>query len=192
MHKTILEAPLDKPTMEFHTHILSDIPEDSDVFYAMSMKAQQGEWILTTKFAYSVKTDGSIHYMGQTDDFIRGLRGNAFPEIVAPYRAMMLATLGRLIGPTPSTVPLEAFATYEGARCSEGTLWIKLSIVVHNTTEMTILLYKDPSRMPKVVLLRRRNNYRTTNMKRPFLQRSRKWILRMRVRSSGAGAGNGL
>lgn len=50
MHKIVLEEPLEKiPQFSFHTHFLSDVPEDSDVFYALTRKATDGEWIATTK-----------------------------------------------------------------------------------------------------------------------------------------------
>jgi hypothetical protein len=66
MHKTILEnrGELPKgttPAAGFHTHVLSDVPEDSDVFYVLTRKPPQPEYIGTrSKKLYTIQTDGTI------------------------------------------------------------------------------------------------------------------------------------
>lgn len=66
MHKTILESkdslkPGQKLAAGYHTHILSDEPEDSDVFHVLSRKPSLPEFVGTPdKHVYSIQTDGSI------------------------------------------------------------------------------------------------------------------------------------
>jgi hypothetical protein len=50
MHKIVLEERVGSSPFNFHTHILSDVPEDSDVFYALTRKAEKGELLVTKKF----------------------------------------------------------------------------------------------------------------------------------------------
>jgi hypothetical protein len=68
MHKTILEfnskdksSGIKKLEAGYHTHVLSNIPEDSDVFYVLSRKPLIPEYIGTQdKKIYVVQTDGTI------------------------------------------------------------------------------------------------------------------------------------
>lgn len=68
MHKTILEFDLRKSaetikTVEsgIHTHVLSNVPEDSDVFYVLTRKPSIPEYIgMLDKKIYVVQTDGTI------------------------------------------------------------------------------------------------------------------------------------
>lgn len=76
LHKAILEYkdPLksrqakqgDKPVMGFHNHILDDVPEDTDVFYAMTRKPLAPEMIITWEYTYMVSPDGTIKYEGES------------------------------------------------------------------------------------------------------------------------------
>jgi hypothetical protein len=65
MHKTILEnkVPDEGVKMEagFHTHVLSDIPEDTDVFYVLTRKPAVPEYVASLKHkVFVVNVDGTI------------------------------------------------------------------------------------------------------------------------------------
>lgn len=63
MHKTIIEtAPQagKKPVAGFHTHVLSDVPEDTDVFHVLTQDPPVPEFVATPHFTYQVKADGTI------------------------------------------------------------------------------------------------------------------------------------
>jgi hypothetical protein len=63
MHKTILEtAPQrgKKTAAGFHTHFLSDLPEDTDVFHVLTQDPPVPEMVVTPHFVYKVATDGTI------------------------------------------------------------------------------------------------------------------------------------
>ena len=63
MHKTILEsapAPATKKAGGYHTHFLSDVPEDSDVFHVLTQDPPTPEIVVTAHFMFKVETDGSI------------------------------------------------------------------------------------------------------------------------------------
>jgi hypothetical protein len=68
MHKTILEFNLNDPgknkgslVSSYHTHVLSNLPEDSDVFYVLSRKPSIPEYIGTMdKKIFIVQVDGTI------------------------------------------------------------------------------------------------------------------------------------
>jgi hypothetical protein len=63
MHKTIIEVALrpgKKTASGFHTHVLSDLVEDSDVFHVLTQEPPVPERIATSHFLYRVKADGTI------------------------------------------------------------------------------------------------------------------------------------
>jgi hypothetical protein len=63
MHKTILETvPKSgkKTVAGFHTHVLSDLPEDTDVFHVLTQDPPVPEMVATSHFLYRVSTDGTI------------------------------------------------------------------------------------------------------------------------------------
>jgi len=63
LHKTIIEAPPArgrKAVAGFHTHVLSDTPEDSDVLHVLQQDPPIPERIATAHFTYEVAADGSI------------------------------------------------------------------------------------------------------------------------------------
>ena len=63
MHKTIIEtAPKSgkKTTAGFHTHVLTDLPEDTDVFHVLTQDPPVPEFVATPHFRYQVKGDGTI------------------------------------------------------------------------------------------------------------------------------------
>ncbi|HET9305523.1 MAG TPA: hypothetical protein VFO46_05800 [Candidatus Sulfotelmatobacter sp.] len=67
LHKSIMEnnpSSVPKgatPAWGYHTHVLSDVPEDTDVFYVLSRKPSMPEAIGTlNKKLYEVSSDGTI------------------------------------------------------------------------------------------------------------------------------------
>ena len=64
LHKSILEPPpLDKGkklAAGFHTHVLSDLPEDTDVFHVLTQDPRVPEMVGTAHFMYKVLADGTI------------------------------------------------------------------------------------------------------------------------------------
>jgi hypothetical protein len=64
LHKTILETPPSgkgkKLVAGFHTHVLSDLPEDTDVFHVLTKDPRVPEMVGTAHFIYEVRTDGTI------------------------------------------------------------------------------------------------------------------------------------
>jgi hypothetical protein len=63
MHKTILENQSGsgkKVLAGYHSHVLSDLPEDTDVFHVLTRDPPLPEMVVTAHFMYRVDTDGSI------------------------------------------------------------------------------------------------------------------------------------
>lgn len=66
LHKTILEIDSSKiPSGAkqeggFHIHVLSDVPEDTDVFYVLTRKPSGPEFIGAGKHVYKIEVDGTI------------------------------------------------------------------------------------------------------------------------------------
>ncbi len=65
MHQAIIEEknslqPGQKVVSGFHTHILSDVPEDTDVFHVLSRQPAMPEHIGADDHRYLVETDGTI------------------------------------------------------------------------------------------------------------------------------------
>lgn len=63
MHKSIIETaaqPGKKTVAGFHTHVLSDLPEDTDVFHVLTQDPPLPEFVGTPHFTYKVSTDGTI------------------------------------------------------------------------------------------------------------------------------------
>ena len=75
MHKAIieLEAPENAKNVAagFHTAVMDDIPEDTDVFYVLSRKPSAPEWIGTRKYVYKIEVDGAIKYVSTTEAFMK-------------------------------------------------------------------------------------------------------------------------
>lgn len=65
MHKDILEgAPPDNAVSGFHTAVMDDIPEDTDVLHVLARKPSVPEYISTQKYMYRIDVDGTIKYLG--------------------------------------------------------------------------------------------------------------------------------
>ncbi len=66
LHKTIIENRGDlpkgaTPAAGLHTHVLSDVPEDTDVFHVLARRPSMPEYIGTkNKKLYTIETDGTI------------------------------------------------------------------------------------------------------------------------------------
>jgi hypothetical protein len=63
LHKTILDIeykPGDHPIAGVHSHILSDVPEDTDVLYVLNRRPLIPEYIGTAKRLFVVNIDGTI------------------------------------------------------------------------------------------------------------------------------------
>lgn len=63
MHKSIIETtpqPGKKTVAGFHAHILSNLPEDTDVFHVLTQDPPLPEFVGTPRFTYKVNIDGTI------------------------------------------------------------------------------------------------------------------------------------
>jgi hypothetical protein len=73
LHKSIIEfkSPPDGQKVEagFHTAILDDIPEDTDVFHVLSRKPSVPEMIATRRYLYRIETDGAMNYLMTMEEF---------------------------------------------------------------------------------------------------------------------------
>jgi len=76
LHKAILEFTVsEEAEAGFHTAIMDDIPEDTDVFFVLSRKPSIPEYIGTRKYVYRVEPDGTIIYL-MTIEAFQKMRGN--------------------------------------------------------------------------------------------------------------------
>ncbi len=75
LHKTVIENSAPKPGPDnqlaagIHTHILDDIPEDTDVFHVLQRQPHVPELVVTKEFVFAIETDGSIKFAGTAKDF---------------------------------------------------------------------------------------------------------------------------
>jgi hypothetical protein len=53
--------------MGYHTAVLGDIPEDTDVFFVLSRRPSIPEMIRTRNFLYRIETDGTVTSLGAAD-----------------------------------------------------------------------------------------------------------------------------
>jgi hypothetical protein len=64
LHKAILEMKSSgtpgRPVGGFHSHVLSDVPEDTDVFYVLTRRPAMPEFVATRSHVYEIQVDGSI------------------------------------------------------------------------------------------------------------------------------------
>jgi hypothetical protein len=63
LHKTILErkpSSISKTVAGYHTHVLTDTPEDTDVFLVLQQSPPVPEFVGTKNGTYVVNTDGTI------------------------------------------------------------------------------------------------------------------------------------
>jgi hypothetical protein len=76
LHKSVIEVepPKDKNNQQvagIHTHVLDDTPEDTDVFHVLTRKPAVPEMIMTKQFVFQVDPDGSIKYVGKSEDVLK-------------------------------------------------------------------------------------------------------------------------
>jgi hypothetical protein len=75
LHKSIIEYGPSKAenTMQagFHTAVLDELPEDTDVFLVLSRKPSVAEWIATRTYVYRIDPDGKINYLGPAEKFFK-------------------------------------------------------------------------------------------------------------------------
>jgi hypothetical protein len=76
LHKSVIEVepPKDKDNQQvagIHTHVLDDTPEDTDVFHVLTRKPAVPEMIMTKQFVFQVNPDGSIKYVGKSEDMLK-------------------------------------------------------------------------------------------------------------------------
>jgi len=73
LHKSIIEfAPppeTQKPEAGYHTAVLDDVPEDTDVFHVLVRKPSVPEWVATRQHVYRIETDGAINYLMTREAF---------------------------------------------------------------------------------------------------------------------------
>jgi hypothetical protein len=67
LHKSVIEVepPKDQNNQQMagiHTHVLSDTPEDTDVFHVLTRKPTVPEYVSTEHFLFTVEADGSIKF----------------------------------------------------------------------------------------------------------------------------------
>jgi hypothetical protein len=75
LHKSIIEGPpsssTDTTIFGYHTHVLSDIPEDTDVFQVLIQQPSIPDYVLTPHFMYKVETNGVVHFMMTREQFLK-------------------------------------------------------------------------------------------------------------------------
>jgi hypothetical protein len=77
LHKAIIEIERPKPKNDnqlvagTHIHVLSDVPEDTDVFHVLTRKPAVPELIVSDKFVFAVEAEGTIKYVGKREDVLK-------------------------------------------------------------------------------------------------------------------------
>lgn len=79
LHISIIESSAPTPGQKveagYHTAVLDDIPEDTDVFHVLSRQPSVPEWVATKQYVFRIETDGTINYL-MTMDAFRKIKGN--------------------------------------------------------------------------------------------------------------------
>jgi len=64
LHKTILESKRRPSSVAgYHSHILTDQPEDTDVFHVLTQSPPAPEYVVTKNGSYAINTDGTIKHV---------------------------------------------------------------------------------------------------------------------------------
>lgn len=75
LHKSIIEfatpPELQKVEAGYHTAVLDDIPEDTDVFHVLVRKPSVPEWVATQQYVYRIEIDGTINYVMTREAFTK-------------------------------------------------------------------------------------------------------------------------
>lgn len=72
LHKSIIEFQVPqnvKPETGYHTAILDDAPEDTDIFHVLAREPKIPELVVMQKYVYRIEADGTIRYLMPTDAF---------------------------------------------------------------------------------------------------------------------------
>lgn len=75
LHKAIIVFPTemrdetDSIMSGVHSAVLDEAPEDTDVFHVLARSPSVPEWIITVRWVYAIKPNGSAHYMMTTEQF---------------------------------------------------------------------------------------------------------------------------
>jgi hypothetical protein len=98
MHKAVIEEKVSEDmAFDYHAHILSDIPEDSDIFYALTRKAKDGEIIATKKFVYGVSPDAQLSFLGKTDEVLKQLEAGKAEGVPKQYQSALVQPVRQLL-----------------------------------------------------------------------------------------------
>jgi len=64
MHKSIIESVAARTDVKvesgYHTHVLSDVPEDTDVLLVLTRQPRVPEVVVTPTYTYTIGIDGNI------------------------------------------------------------------------------------------------------------------------------------
>jgi hypothetical protein len=77
MHKAIIEkeapaaADPKKAAAGLHTHVLGDVPEDSDVFHVLGRKPSVPEVVRTGRFVFGIGPGGEIEFLGKVEEVFK-------------------------------------------------------------------------------------------------------------------------
>jgi len=72
LHRSIIDFESAANTSAgFHTAVVDNVPEDTDVFFVLSRRPLTPEFIMTEKFLYRVETDGTIKYVMTREGFLK-------------------------------------------------------------------------------------------------------------------------
>ena len=72
LHKSIIDFAVPegvKLETGFHTAILDDVPEDTDVFHVLAREPKIPELVVTSKYVYRVAENGTVIYLMTTEAF---------------------------------------------------------------------------------------------------------------------------
>lgn len=74
LHHSILRFENSKTEAAgFHTAVMDDIPEDTDVFFVLNRQPQVPEYLASKKYFYIVKENGTIQFIGETDKVLASM-----------------------------------------------------------------------------------------------------------------------
>ena len=76
LHKSVIEVepPKNKDNQQvagMHTHVLDDVPEDTDVLHVLTRKPAVPEMVITKEFVFQVEPDGSVKYVGKAEEVLK-------------------------------------------------------------------------------------------------------------------------
>jgi hypothetical protein len=75
LHKSIIEfrTPPEQQKVEggYHTAVLDDVPEDTDVFHVLVRKPSVPEWVATRQYVYRIEVDGAVNYVMTREAFMK-------------------------------------------------------------------------------------------------------------------------